>query len=255
MASFQESVGWLWSWMPSIDSQTIFSLIFGTAVTALLSWLGYRKAIGAKEERIRSANWELCWTVLRRIAVERREISEINYNDLRRAKSYRSKVPYDSLLEFNDSLSISYFEIVDNHFIDPSSKDVAIEILNKSRGLTYMSQISDAEINIAKAKYRGDALKLYQKIFAATTIVVIFVSSTSIFQSLIARIGNVDNLVSGIIEGFSSFVPIIVAVIVFYEMSKMIFSLDKRISARGSKEHQSRVADRFSTDGKGEGDL
>jgi hypothetical protein len=56
-------------------------------------WIGYKKTIGAQEERARAVNQELISSVLRRGAMERAVMEEKQFQHIRNAKSYKSSIP------------------------------------------------------------------------------------------------------------------------------------------------------------------
>jgi len=122
-----------WNYVPNFDGQTLFTFIVGTIVTLITFWVGYKKTIGAQEERTRAVNQELISSVLRRVAVERELMESGQFGHIKTAKSYKSSVPIQRLIGFGDALSIVLSEIIDNDFLDASSKKSIIELIEKSR--------------------------------------------------------------------------------------------------------------------------
>lgn len=131
--STSDGGSWLFGFFPRIDGQTAFSIILGSILTFGTFWIGYRKTIGAADERLRSANIDLCNSVVRRIAVERAKMTHDQFSALRRAKSFRSQVSINRLMNFNDALDYSMLEIMDNDFLDSPSKDIIINLITDSR--------------------------------------------------------------------------------------------------------------------------
>ncbi len=123
----------LWGLLPNVDGQTTFSIVVGLIATIATFWIGYRKTIGARDERLRAADQELCSSVIKRIAVERQAIDAAQFLALRRAKSIRAQVPVRRLIGFHDALSITLLETVDNNFLDAPSKNSILELIAKSR--------------------------------------------------------------------------------------------------------------------------
>jgi hypothetical protein len=122
-----------WNYVPNFDGQTLFTFVVGTIVTLLTFWVGYKKTIGAQEERTRAVNQELVSSVLRRVAVEREVMEAVQFQYIKTAKSYKSNVSSQRLIGFDDALSIVLSEIIDNDFLDPASKKSIIELIEKSR--------------------------------------------------------------------------------------------------------------------------
>lgn len=129
------------SWLPQFDGQTIFSLIVGLIVSWLTFWWGYKNTIGAKEERIRAANFELTAAVLKRIAIEREPVTATQFDAVRRTKAYRAAVPERRLWPFAHILDAVMTDIFDNGFIDKSAKSAIIEVL-------YQSRASEVEVKV-----------------------------------------------------------------------------------------------------------
>jgi hypothetical protein len=118
-------------WLPSIDGQTAFSIAVGAVLTLATFWFAYRKTIGAKEERIRSANRELISSVIKRVAVERQPLTSEHYSRLRRAKGYDKSLNSSQLLTFPTVRDIVFSEIVESSFLDQVSKDEIIALLDQ----------------------------------------------------------------------------------------------------------------------------
>lgn len=123
---------WLWI-IPPLDGQTIFSIAIGLVVSVVTFWIGYRQTIGAREERLRSANLGLASSVLRRIAVEREQMPVAHYEAIRRATAYRGSVAVRRLHEFSQSLDIATLDTLSSDFLDTSSKNAIIQLIDDSR--------------------------------------------------------------------------------------------------------------------------
>ena len=85
---------------PNFDGQTLFTFVVGTVVTLITFWVGYKKTIGAQEERTRAANQDLIASVLRRVAVEREVMQAVQFEYIREAKSYKWPAPGSEDTEF-----------------------------------------------------------------------------------------------------------------------------------------------------------
>lgn len=129
-----------WNYVPNFDGQTLFTFIVGTIVTLVTFWIGYKKTIGAQEERARAVNQELISSVLRRVAVEREVMPAQQFQHIRNAKSYKSAIPVQRLIQFDSALSIVLSDIIDNDFLDSMSKKTIIELIEQSRGSLEVAQ-------------------------------------------------------------------------------------------------------------------
>lgn len=128
-----QHTGGILHYLPSFDGQTIFSIVLGAILTVVTFWFGYRKTIGAQDERQRAASSELCSSVIKRVAVERRAISAEQFSALRWAKAYKLQVQADRLIDFSGALSMALSETVDNSFLDVETKQSVISLIEESR--------------------------------------------------------------------------------------------------------------------------
>jgi hypothetical protein len=53
--------------IPKFDGQTVASIVIGAAISVVTFWLGYRRTVGAQEERVRIANSEIISTLGREL--------------------------------------------------------------------------------------------------------------------------------------------------------------------------------------------
>lgn len=149
-AATAEAVTKFWSFL-SMDTQTILSLIIGTLISLILFWVGYRKTIGAREERVNSANVQLINSVLRRVAVEREVMSSAQFEKLREAKAYRAAVSQKSLLSFESVTSQVLAEVIETDFLDAKSKNAIIIILEQ--GVSTATNYDASGDRMQKATY------------------------------------------------------------------------------------------------------
>jgi hypothetical protein len=126
-------VGGTWSLLPTFDGQTIVSIALGAALTIVTFWIGYRKTIGAQDERLRAASAELCASVIKRVAVEREVMTAEQFAAIRQAKSYKAQVQTEKLISFDNALNTALLETIDNNFLDSASKKTIIELIDSSR--------------------------------------------------------------------------------------------------------------------------
>lgn len=129
-----ESQTLLLGFIPEMEAQTVFSIVVGIVVTIGTFWIGYRQTIGAREERLRSANLLLIAAALRRIAVERQVLPVTHYASVSRAVAYRSSVLVSTLNSFEVTLDIALSDILASEFLDLTSKNSIVNIIEESRG-------------------------------------------------------------------------------------------------------------------------
>lgn len=120
------------NWLPTVDGQTLLSIVLGAALTIVTFWIGYRKTIGAQDERSKNANLDLCSSLIKRIAVERQPVNRKQFTHLRIAKSIKSTTQVSKLISFDDAISVVLLEVIDNEFLDSASKNNIIQILDAS---------------------------------------------------------------------------------------------------------------------------
>lgn len=174
----------LWNYVPNFDGQTLFTFVVGTIVTLVTFWVGYKKTIGAQEERTRAVNQELVSSVLRRVAVERELMEANQFGHIKTAKSYKSSVSIQRLIGFGDALSIVLSEIIDNDFLDPSSKKSIIDLIEKSRAT---QQAAPAAVPAtAGPPQRPLALKIQRWQQAATASLAFISIVIGLFAALVS---------------------------------------------------------------------
>jgi len=123
----------IWNYLPTFDGQTIFTSVVGGLFSLVTFIIGYKKTVGARQERFRAANQELIASVLRRVAVEREVMDATQFQYIREAKAYRTSTPIQQLVVFDAALSVVLSEIIDNNFLDQPSKNAIIDLLAQSR--------------------------------------------------------------------------------------------------------------------------
>lgn len=123
----------LFSWVPSFDGQTLFSLIVSLAVALATFYWGYRNTIGVREERIRTANGDVVASALRRLAVERERLTGEQFDAIVKTKSYRAAVSEVRMTSFDRVLDAVTTDIIDNVFLDKTAKEEILSLVDESR--------------------------------------------------------------------------------------------------------------------------
>ncbi|WP_147272277.1 hypothetical protein [Phyllobacterium salinisoli] len=138
--------------MPTVDGQTVLSIIIGLAATSLTFWIAYRKTIGAREERVHAANRDILATVLQRIAVEREVLSDAQFEAIRKARSYRSDAPFHRLFIFREVLEIVLSDVLENRFLDKQAKNDVIGVIERCRTNSVLEAVHESDTNVAEQK-------------------------------------------------------------------------------------------------------
>ena len=163
-----------WNYVPNFDGQTLFTFVLGTIITLITFWVGYKKTIGAQEERVCSANHDLVSSMVRRVAVERQAMDAGQYQLLRGAKALPIGLPVERLIAFGDALSIVLLDIIDNNFLDQAAKAAIIALLDQSRSTTPEGPDKKNERDKKESKMREAALASLGFLSAFTGLVVAF---------------------------------------------------------------------------------
>nr|WP_294923145.1 restriction endonuclease [uncultured Flavobacterium sp.] len=102
----------------------------GILVSVLLFLVGYRQTIGARKERIKSANEKLLETILRRIILEKYTPKKDDIIRLIEGKARDYKVKHKDLLSVDQILNTVYTRIFENDLISQEQRDENIERLS-----------------------------------------------------------------------------------------------------------------------------
>lgn len=120
--------------MFQLDGQTFFSIVIGAAISLITFWLGYRKTKSAHIEKLKSCNSELVSSVARRVAVERQAMNDEQFASLKLAKAYERSVVANHLIDFTVAKSVVFAQIVNSDFLNESSKNEIISLLENHDG-------------------------------------------------------------------------------------------------------------------------
>lgn len=102
----------------------LFQTAIGIAVSLTLFLIGYRQTVGAKRERIRSANASLRRVVLRRAVLESYEPSARDLGRLIDGKAREFRVAPEDLLSDEQLLTDVYTVVFESDLIDPEKRSV-----------------------------------------------------------------------------------------------------------------------------------
>ncbi len=173
----------LWNALPNFDGQTVVSLFVGSVLTLATFWFAYKKTLGAQDERARTAGQELILSVQRRVAVEREPISVGQFDEIRRAKSIRSSVSINRLLDFSDVLACVLADVVDNGFLESSSKTEIIHLINQSKNTGLALPSTPRMVEVEKNKQREKTIAILATLAAMVGIAGGFLAALIPFEA------------------------------------------------------------------------
>jgi len=101
----------------------------GILVSIFLFWLGYRQTIGAKKERVRSANAELEHVLVRRVVLESFLPGEQDLSRLLEGKALEHGVRPEDLMSESQLLAGLFTRIVETDFISQKQRQAVVERL------------------------------------------------------------------------------------------------------------------------------
>ena len=198
--------------------------IFGIAISIGLFLLGYRQTIGAKKERITSANTEVEKVLVRRIVLESYTPSLIDISRLLegKARDFRVRVgdllSESQILNWNHRISIIFTRIIETDLISQTQRE---EIL--SRLIPSLTEAESAPVQEQKVI----ELPVYHRKRMVYQIVVplamaLVASILGGFVTLLPKIGmmkmDFGNLVSALTATVAVSLGIISALYLFYRL-------------------------------------
>jgi len=118
--------------------------ILGIAISIILFFIGYRETIGAKKERIKSANSEVEKILVRRIVLEAYTPKPIDISRLLEGKSRDFKVKAGDMLSESGILNCIYTRIIETDLIAQEQREEIlsriIPILEEAEGAPIQEQ-------------------------------------------------------------------------------------------------------------------
>ncbi len=106
--------------------------IVGILVSVLLFLIGFRQTIGAKRERVATANAQLERTLIRRVVLEKHTPSQVDLSRLIEGKARDYRVRSVELLSENQLLNTIYTRITESDLIPPEQRDEILQRLSPS---------------------------------------------------------------------------------------------------------------------------
>jgi hypothetical protein len=107
--------------------ETYIQTGLGIIVSVLLFLIGYRQTVGARKERVKSANDKLIETILRRIILEKYTPKRDEVKRLIEGKARDHKVRVKDLLSVDQILNTLYTRIFENDLISQNERDENLE--------------------------------------------------------------------------------------------------------------------------------
>jgi hypothetical protein len=145
--------------------------ILGIAVSVLLFLLGYRQTVGAKRERIASANTQLEAILIRRIVLEKHTPSQADLLRLIEGKARDHNVSAEDLVSEGQLLNTIFTRVTESDLIPAEQRDQILERITPA--LTkYEAGETDAELDHNShtgAEPRLQMVRTAEMLFALTT--------------------------------------------------------------------------------------
>jgi hypothetical protein len=132
----------------SLDAKDVLLWLLGLAVSLLTFWLGYRKTIGARQERARQANTELERLVLRSILLDQNRLSADDIQAIRRAKASDFQVSLAQLSDTSLLLDIIFLRVSENDYIETKAKRAAV------RHIRQVTSSDRVELRAKRERYK-----------------------------------------------------------------------------------------------------
>jgi len=160
----------------------------GIAVSIILFFIGYRETIGAKKERIKSANSEVEKILVRRIVLETYTPKPIDISRLLEGKARDFKVKAGDLLSESGILNCIYTRIIETDLIAQEQREDILSritpILDEAEG----APIQEQEVMEIPREQRKK--NLYQS--SVLFVIGIFASLIGGLVTIFPKIGTVD---------------------------------------------------------------
>lgn len=152
----------------------------GVAVSVTFFMIGYRQTIGARKERVASANRAVYRALLRRLVLENYAPKVEDLNRLVEGKAHEFRVSSGDLQSDEKLLSQVFAEIFDNDFIAPEKRteielrvSAAFEQLNKGKQRLDESRFYVPDITKKKRQLVGALAVLASLLGAVSSLVII----------------------------------------------------------------------------------
>lgn len=158
----------------------------GILVSVLLFLVGYRQTIGARKERIKTANEKLLETILRRIILENYSPKKDEISRLIEGKARDYKVKHKDLLSVDQILNTIYTRIFENDLISQDQREENIERLSLLFIVEKREFKQDIEQSFEKSKYKN------RNVFNSLVVLLGLVSS--IIGAFLVYYKNLENL-------------------------------------------------------------
>lgn len=191
---------------------------FGIAVSVILFFIGYRETIGAKKERIKSANSEVEKIMVRRIVLESYAPKSIDISRLIEGKARDFSVKVGDLLSESQIMNCIYTRIVETDLIAHSQRE---EIL--SRIIPVMEEAEGAPLQEQKVVEVSTEIKrkaVYQ--IAVPLTMGILASIMGGLVAVIPKIGAIDMEIQSLLPVLMVTASVSLALIIsFYIFSRL----------------------------------
>jgi hypothetical protein len=155
--------------------------ILGIAVSVLLFLLGYRQTIGAKRERIASANSQLEAILIRRIVLEKHTPSQADLLRLIEGKARDHNVGAEDLVSEGQLLNTIFTRVTESDLIPAEQRD---EILGRVAPILTKYESGETDVEVDRDSYAGAEPQFHMRITAE----ILFAIATAVVGGLVAAL-------------------------------------------------------------------
>jgi len=193
---------------------------FGIAVSIILFLIGYRQTIGAKKERVNTANSEIEKVMIRRIVLEKYSPKLIDISRLIEGKARDFRVKVGDLFSETQIMNCVYTRIVETDLIMHDQREEMISrivpVLEEAEGTPLKEQ---TVVEISSGGSRKSRNQWY-----FSMIMGIFASILGTLVAIIPKIGTIEmdiqTLSPIIIATASASLAIIISLYIFYRFKE-----------------------------------
>ncbi|MDI6773298.1 MAG: restriction endonuclease [bacterium] len=188
----------------------------GILVSILLFLAGYRQTVGAKKERIRSANADVEKILVRRVVLEGYIPSRSNVARLLEGKARDFRVSEDELLSEAQVLNALYTRIVESDLIPPDQREQILKQIVPSLTESETSPIEEDEASTARVSRMLRTSNLLLGLLAGATSIVGGV--VSVFPELRTSSADLRELLLPALATVGASLAVLSAMIAFYRL-------------------------------------
>ena len=210
-----------------MDLLNIVLAVLGTAVSILLFVIAHRQTIGARQERVRTANDEIEKILVRRIVLEGFDPSQEEIVRLIDTKSRDFRVRPTDLLSDSQFMNNIYTRIVESDFIFSEQRQQILDRISHAIEATEEQPVLEQTVDQIALQKRSRSHATYSMVIAAV--------AASLIGATFPVLPEINEIVENT-EKFSSIFPLTIATVVLSLVTISFISLVYRIRERQQEE-------------------